>query len=89
MNDNIFEQAYQFCVSHGTKMLGDLSAVSAGLLLAKAQYPQFFGATLTSFVAGFAAVVGVLTHWRGVYNTNQIANKVIEKQDAAAGIAPS
>lgn len=77
---NIFEQASAYWDAHGTKMLGGLTAFFAGLQAAAALQPNLFNSTVRATIAATNAGLGVWTVKRGKYNSDQIAQKVVEKQ---------
>jgi len=87
MNENIFQQAWDFWMSHGTKILGTLSTVDMALLTLKAQSPEMFGSTMTTWLTIGGAVLGALTIQRGNANTNAIATAVVAKQESQ-GLSP-
>ena len=80
---NIFQQFADFWQSHGTKVLGSLGTILGSILTLKAQYPDLLNATTTTYLSAGATLIGIWTAKRGVYNTDQIAQKVTEKQSAA------
>lgn len=85
---NIFQQAFDFWEANGTKILGGLVSIDTTLLGVKAQYPDIFSSTITTWLAAIGLGLGLWTGKRGVYNTSQIAQKVVDKQ-VAAGLPTS
>lgn len=78
MTDESPKNFWQFLVliwgfwsSHGTKILGAILGTLTIL--------SFSGVIPKGDLHWYTAAVAVLTYWRGLFNSDQIADKIIEK----------